>query len=128
MWTGFALVVLGESWMYWGQALAPLAGVPAALRVAAWIAWAAFTAFTIRCGMQEDMFESIGKIGRLHWGRQVGMDLYIGFTLFVGMVYLVERSILRAGLWLVIAYLFGNMATLLYVAIHFAQIVSMTVR
>lgn len=128
MWAGFVLVVLGEGWVYARQAMAPLEGVPAALRVAVWFAWIAFTAFTVKCSRHEDLFESIGRIGRLHWGRQVGMDLYIGFTLFVGMVYLVERSVLRALLWLVIAYLYGNMATLWYIAVHFAQIASMAAR
>ena len=98
----------------------PLAPVKAVV----WLAFAGFLAFTIFCSARENLFRSIDEIGELYWGRQIGLDLYIGLLLFAFVVYLNEGSVLITLCWLVPGLAFVNLATLLYLGLHFEQIVS----
>ncbi len=88
----------------------------------AWLAFAGFLAFTLYCSARESLFATIGKMSALHWGRQIGLDLYIGLVLFLALIALNEGSLLAALLWAAPVLLFGNLATLLYLAIHFDEI------
>lgn len=70
------------------------------------------------------MQNNFGKIAELHWGRQIGIDLYLGLSLTLFIVYLNEGSVLVMLLWLIPTFAFGNLATLLYFAIHYDAIVA----
>jgi tryptophan-rich sensory protein len=58
-----------------------------------------------------------------HWGRQIGIDLYIGLLLSVFLIYLHTGSVGIALFWLIPCLIFGNLATLLYFAIHYNSLV-----
>lgn len=103
-------------------------GALTAGRAAIWAAWLAFLAYSLYCTSREDLFASIGAMGKLHWGRQVGLDLYIGLTLTTLLVYLNERSALIALVWLLPFFLFGNLATLVYVGLAYDELVSKLLR
>lgn len=59
----------------------------------------------------------------LHWGRQIGIDLYIGITIMAFFIYLHSGSVFVLLLWLLPLFAFANLATLLYIAIHYDSIV-----
>ncbi len=95
--------------------------LPAKLLI--WAAFVGFTAYSVYCSTRENLFASIPKISQLYWGRQIGTDLYLGLLLTLFLVYLNEGSALVTLLWLLPTLAFANLATLLYFAIHFDQIV-----
>ncbi len=93
-----------------------------------WAAFVGFLAYSIYCSWHENLFKSIAKMAQLHWGRQVGIDLYIGLFLMLFIVYLNENSFLVLLFWFIPTILFGNLATLLYFAIHYDSILSKFLR
>lgn len=93
-----------------------------------WVAFLSFLAYSVYCSRRENIFRSIASIGELHWGRQIGIDLYIGLSIFLSFVYVHEGSLLAVALWLVPVVLFANLAVLLYLAIHFESILALIQR
>ena len=85
--------------------------------------FAGFVAFSLYCSAHENLFKTIAKIGELHWGRQIGLDLYLGLLLSLSSSTLNEGSLLIVLLWLLPMLVFANLATLLYFAVHFDQLV-----
>jgi hypothetical protein len=93
-------------------------------KLVVWAAFVGFAAFSVYCSLHENLFKAVGKISELHWGRQIGTDLYLGLWLTLFVMYLNEGSLLVVGLWLLPTLAFANLATLLYFAIHFDEIVA----
>lgn len=89
-----------------------------------WAAFVIFTVYSIYCSSKENLFKTIGVMSRLHWGRQIGLDLYIGLTIAAFVIYLHTGSAFVALIWLVPLYLFGNLATLLYFAVNYDSIMA----
>lgn len=89
-----------------------------------WILFIVFTVYTIRCSQHESLFSTVRKMNKLHWGRQIGLDLYIGLIMFILLIYLHQGSALIATLWALPILAFGNLATLLYVALHFDSLIN----
>lgn len=85
--------------------------------------WLAFLGYSIRCGLKENIFKGLGTIFRFHWGRQVGLDLYIGASFMLAFIALSDGP-MTALLWAVPILLFVNLASLVYILIHFEQIVA----
>jgi hypothetical protein len=94
------------------------------VKVAVWTAFLLFLAYTIYCSSRENLVVSVRGIAQLHWGRQIGADLYLGLCLSLFVVYLNEGSVAVALLWALPALVFVNLAMLLYFAIHFDSIVA----
>ncbi|MEO9803233.1 MAG: hypothetical protein ABJF04_08305 [Reichenbachiella sp.] len=91
----------------------------------AWLAFIAFTGYSYYCSTKESLFRTTKTMLKLHWGRQIGTDLYIGLSLFMIMVFFHQESIVAPLLWVLPAIAFVNLATLLYVALHYDSIVQM---
>ena len=123
LWSAFAVFVVvvlfidGHAGMF--ALYTPLASV----KLGIWATFLAFVAFSLYCSARENLFTTVTKIGELHWGRQIGLDLYLGLGLSLLVIYLNEGSLLTVLLWLLPMLVFANMATLLYFAVHFDQIV-----
>lgn len=92
------------------------------LRLAIWAAWAAFTVYSLYCSQREDLFKTLRKIAVFHWGRQIGIDLYLGLFLSLGVIYFHEGSIVALLIWILPVMVFANQATLLYFAVNFDAI------
>jgi hypothetical protein len=88
-----------------------------------WTVWAAFLGYSLACSKKEDLFATIRVLNGLWWGRQIGMDLYLGLTLFVSMIALHEGWTVGL-LWLAPTLVYGNLAPLLYVAVHYDSLVA----
>ena len=86
-------------------------------------AFVVFTGYSFYCSRRENLLRSVGKIAQLHWGRQIGIDLYIGFLLFCAFIGLHQGSVAALLIWAVPVLIYGNQLTLLYLAVHYESIV-----
>lgn len=93
----------------------------------AWIAFLLFTAYSFHCSRNENLFKTIKVMKGLHWGRQIGIDLYIGAFLFTILIYANEQSALLALFWFIPIVAFVNLATLLYVALNYDSLVQLLI-
>jgi len=89
-----------------------------------WAIYFGFLAFSIYCTTQENFFKTLGKMTQMHWGRQVGIDLYIGLLVPLFLIYLVEGSLLVVALWFIPILIFANLATFLFLALNYVTIVA----
>ena len=120
----FTACAVGQGWH------ADLLAFPGALGTAKallLVAYVAFLAYSVYCTTQENLFRSVAVIGRLHWGRQIGADLYLGLALALSLIYL-QQGAWVALLWLLPVLLFANLAVLVYVLVNFEAIVAMVAR
>jgi hypothetical protein len=123
-WSVFAVFVACALWFDGHASLFATSGPLGGAKLCVWLAFALFLAYTIFCSARENLFVSMRSIAQLHWGRQVGADLYLGLGLALLVVYLNEGSLAVALLWALPALLFANLVTLLYFAIHFDELVA----
>lgn len=98
----------------------PLAGVKGAV----WLTLVGFLAYSIHCSTRAHLLRTLRSMAASYWGRQIAADLYIGLGLTMLVMYLHEGSLLVVALWLVPVVVYANLATLLYVAIHFDSLVA----
>lgn len=93
-----------------------------AAKLLVWLVLAGFLAYSIHCSRRENLFRTVGRIAEFHWGRQIGIDLYLGLMLALLIIYL-HQGTLVAALWALPTLAFANLAILLYFAVHFDAIV-----
>ncbi len=89
-----------------------------------WIIFLSFLLFSIHCSAKENIVKTVKKMYPMYWGKQIGIDLYIGFLITLLIIYLNEGSLLILALWILPVLVFGNLATLLYLALNYDSIVS----
>ena len=123
-WAAFVIFAACALGFGWHEDLFTTGGSWLSGKTLVWAAFLGFLSYTIYCSSREDLAASILKISELHWGRQVGADLYLGLCLTLFVVYLNEGSALVVLLWLLPTLAFANLATLLYFAIHYDAIVA----
>ena len=108
---------------YWHDTIfrfsVPLGGVKALV----WVALAGFLVYSLYCTSREDIFRTIGTMSKLHWGRQIGIDLYLGLFIATFIIYLHEGTV-AVLTWLVPTILFANLSVLLYIALNFDSLVA----
>ncbi|SMD35390.1 hypothetical protein SAMN04488029_2492 [Reichenbachiella faecimaris] len=88
-----------------------------------WCAFLAFSGYSYFCSAKESLFRTIKSMLKLHWGRQIGTDLYLGLVLFMLFMFFHQESWLIPLFWLLPVLAFANLATLLYLALHYDSIV-----
>lgn len=89
------------------------------VKLALWLVYAAFLAYSVWCSTRESLLATILEMLRFHWGRQIGLDLYVGTGLALLVIYLHSGSALVALAWLLPVLLFVNLATLVWFLLHF---------
>ncbi|MDJ0793080.1 MAG: hypothetical protein QNI98_02465 [Woeseiaceae bacterium] len=97
----------------------PLGG----LKAIVWMALFAFLAYSVYCSFSENFFRSVKSIATLHWGRQIGADLYLGLFISLIIIFLNEGALV-ALIWLVPILIYANLVVLLYLALNFDSIVT----
>ncbi len=122
-WAAFVIFAVWALSSNWHAGLLSLRGPLMPVKLLVWAAFLGFLTYTVYCSSRENLFLSVRKIAELHWGRQIGLDLYLGLFLTLFVVYLHEGSVVALS-WLVPTLAFANLATLLYFAIHFDEIVA----
>ncbi|NNF00017.1 MAG: hypothetical protein HKN25_13430 [Pyrinomonadaceae bacterium] len=123
LWGLFFVFVFCAIYFNWHENIFRVEKPRDAGKILFWAAFIGFTAYSIYCSRREDLFKTIKIMSGLHWGRQIGIDLYIGASIFAFFIYLHSGSILVLLLWLLPLIAFVNLATLLYLAIHYDSIV-----
>ena len=91
-------------------------------QIALMLTWIAFTVYSMYCSYRESLVRTMRKMAALHWGRQIGMDLYLGLIMFCGMIYMVEGSWILALVWLLPTLIYGNLVPLFYAATRLPEI------
>lgn len=124
VWGVFLLFVVVALATGWHDRLLLFEGRAGVAKAILWAIWLGFVGYSVYCSGRENLFKTIGVLGKLYWGRQIGMDLYISATLSLALIYLNSGSWLVVALWLLPTVIYVNQAILLYVLIHFEQILS----
>lgn len=125
MWISFALLVAvaiifnGEEHPFISTSSYP------AGKYIAWIAFLAFTSYSYYCGQRDNLFKTIKVMMGRAWGRQIGIDLYIGISLFMILIFVHQDSTLIPLLWLLPALTFVNLSSLLYIALHYDSLLDL---
>ncbi len=122
LWCFYALFAGFALYLNWDASLFEFGGRLGLVKCCIWLGLCWFLAYSIYCSTREDLFRSIGNILSFYWGRQIGMDLYLGLSLGLLIIYLNEGT-LAVLLWFIPIVAFANLAVLLYFAIHFDSIV-----
>lgn len=117
----FAIAAVALSWH---DRIIAFHGTHGAVKALIWSAFFAFTAYSMYCSSKENIFGSIGKMFQLHWGRQVGLDLYIGLLLFLCLINM-HSGFSMLLFWALPILLFGNLFTLLYLALNFESLIAL---
>ncbi len=123
-WGVFAGFVVCAVGLGWHDSIWRFSGMMGAAKGIVWATFLLFTAYSVYCSRRENIFKSIRSMAQLQWGRQVGIDLYLGLALSLSVIYMHQGSLIPLALWLIPVLLFANLATLLYVAIHFESLVT----
>lgn len=89
-----------------------------------WAMYLGLLGYSLYCSTVENFFKTLKNISPMKWARQIGYDLYAGLILGLGLIFLVEGSILILLLWLFPTLVYGNLTILLYVALNYDRIVS----
>ena len=84
-WGVFAAFVACAIGFGWHAALFRFDGPMGLAKIVVWLAFLLFTAYSIYCSGRENIFKTIRTMARLHWGRQIGTDLYLGLLLFLAV-------------------------------------------
>lgn len=122
LWGVYAAFVGFAVYSYWYDDMfrldVPLGGA----KLLVWLALLGFLAYSFHCSRHEDLFRTVGTMSKLYWGRQIGIDLYLGLFVALFVVYLNEGAMV-ALVWLLPTLAFANLSILLYLALNFDTIV-----
>lgn len=89
-----------------------------------WMLYLGFLGYSIYCSTVENFFGTLKKLYPFRWARQIGLDLYIGLILSLGLIYFNEGSIVIVLFWLLPTLIYANLSILLYVALNYDVLVS----
>jgi len=96
-------------------------GTVGVIKAVIWIALLAFLAYSFTCSLRENFFRAVRSIATMWWGRQVGIDLYLGLLLSLFIIFL-NDGLAVALLWLIPTLIYANLVILLYFALHIEAI------
>ena len=122
LWGLYFLFAVSALYLNWHDRIVQFDVPLGALKIAVWLLWIGFLMYSVYCSTRENLMSTVGKMSKLYWGRQIGLDLYLGLFLGFIIIYLNEGSV-AVLLWAIPLLLFVNLAMLLYFAIHFDAIV-----
>ena len=98
-------------------------GTLGGMKLIVWLALIGFLSYSVYCSFRENFFRSVRSIATLHWGRQIGADLYLGLLIAIFIIFLNEGAVI-ALIWIVPILIYANLVVLLYLAINFESIVT----
>ncbi len=98
-------------------------GTLGGIKAIVWLALLVFLAYSVYCSFTENFFRSVRSIATLHWGRQIGADLYLGLFVSLFIIFLNEGALV-AVIWLLPILIYANLVVLLYFAINFDTFVT----
>lgn len=84
----------------------------------------AFTTLIVWASFRGDIGAEFAMITSLPWGMVSLTDLYLGFLLYFGAVWLVEDKMSIRLLWAVPVFFLGNAWAFIWVAVRWEQIMA----
>lgn len=123
-WLVFALFAFAAIYFHQGEGIFFSQSPYSIGKPIVWLVFLSFLAYSYYCSTKENIVRTIKETWHFHWSRQIGLDLYIGVTIFMFLIFLNEGSFLGLALWIVPIIIFANLATLLYLALNYDSIVS----
>ncbi len=124
LWICYAAFVLIMIVTHTGEHPFISGGPYAAGKYLVWMMFIAFVGYSVYCNSVENFFRSVKKINQFHWGRQIGIDLYISMFLSLCLIYFNEGSIIVVLIWFTPILIYANMAMLLYIALNYDTLIS----
>ncbi len=107
----------------WQETTLDFSGNLGGFKALIWLALLVFLAYSLYCTTRENFFRSVRTVTASLWGRQIVADLYLG--ILIGLLIIVlNDGFLVAIVWLVPLLIYANLSMLLYVALHFDEIVA----
>lgn len=88
-----------------------------------WGIFISFFSYSFYSGLKENFFKTLKTMTSLYWGRQIGMDLYIGLLLPISVIGF-HGGIWVLLIWILPILIYANLVTLLYFALNYDSIVS----
>jgi len=88
-----------------------------------WLLFFSFLGYSVYCSSKENFFKSLKRISAMLWGRQIGIDLYIGLLIPMLIIYLHAGTLILL-VWIIPVLMYANLATLLYLALNYDSIVA----
>ena len=125
IWGIYALFVVLAFALNWHDRVFVFSSDFAAGKIVVWLSLIGFLGFSIYCTHRENFFKTVRTINQYWWARQIGIDLYLGVGMFLFLVYLHSGSLLVVLAWLAPILFFANLATLVYLALFYDDIISM---
>ncbi len=122
-WGIYFLLAALAVYFNWHAEILQFSGQLGLVKLVILLIYIGFVIYSYYCSKRENIFRSVKSMGQLHWGRQIMIDLYLGFLLSLFIIFL-HQGLLVMALWALPILLFGNLATLLYFVIHFESLVS----
>ena len=122
LWSFYAAFAAFALYSNWQETTLDFSGQLGGVKAIVWLSLLGFLGYSIHCSFRENFFRSFKSIAALHWGRQIGADLYLG--LLIGLLVIsLNDGFVVALIWLVPILVYANLTMLLYVALHFDEIV-----
>lgn len=84
-----------------------------------WLILIAFLLYSLNISRQENFFHSLKNMNSILWTRQIGLDLYLGLLVPLCLIYFSSGSLITVLFWLVPIFFFANLATFVYVVLHY---------
>jgi hypothetical protein len=122
LWSFYASLAAFAIYSNWQETTLTFSGQLGGIKAIIWLGLLGFLGYSVYCSFQENFFRSVTSIAALHWGRQIGADLYLGLLIGLLIISLNDGFVI-ALFWLVPILVYANLAILLYVALHFDEIV-----
>lgn len=121
IWAIFFIISAATIATNWSPQLWQYRGAASLGKYALWVCFVAFVVYGLYATRREDFFKALRKIGAYYWGKQIAIDLYIGFAFFLIFIGW-HQGIYAALLWALPVLVYGNQLTLLYLAVHYDSI------
>lgn len=82
-----------------------------------------FLIYSLYASTKENFLKTLSKMAKLYWGRQIGLDLYIGLLLPLTIIYF-NGGIVILLIWILPVLIYANLATLLFIALNYDTLIS----
>jgi hypothetical protein len=93
-------------------------------RIIATLLAVAFTAMIGWASLRGDFGAEFAAVTAMPWGRVSLVDLYLGFLLYAGIVWMIEDKLATRLLWALPVFFLGNAWSLIWVAVRWDKIIA----
>lgn len=92
------------------------------MKIFIWFALALLLGLSVWAQSHISIFEEMRNAPLMYWGTQALVDLYIGFTMVSVLYFKFAPNRVQAICWMLATFVFGNIASLIFLLLHFEKI------